>query len=84
MRADRICALAVEQKRLIPGHRPTLLRIGFEAMEKISVSREAITKLITAIDELNTAKPLIEQSAWRSVCLWADVLRGLGTGIPPR
>jgi hypothetical protein len=40
---------------------------------------EAVTKLLSAIDELNVAKPLIGQAAWVQVCLWVSVLRPVNT-----
>ena len=42
---------------------------------RLAQTEEAVSRLLAAIDELNTAKPLVEQSAWKNVLLWANVLR---------
>jgi len=46
---------------------------------RLAQNEEAVRRLLAAIDELNTAKPLVKQSAWKSVLTWASVLRPVTT-----
>ncbi len=53
-------------------------------IREAELAREAATHLLAAIEELNVAKPLVGQAAWRSVLMWAAVLTPIEQKMRPR
>ena len=53
----------------------TQMRMTAAEQREAQLLRQSVHHLLAAIDELNTAKPLVEQPAWRRVLMWADTCR---------
>ena len=66
---------AIGDRPLTPAERQAHQRAKLS--EQQNRAREAIERLVGAIDELNTAHPLAKQEAWKRVCLWAGICKTL-------